>query len=118
MAEETLWNKLCVDLIDPYKIRIKIKYPLILRAVTVIEPVTWWFEVMQYRDNKAMTITNLVGTTWLVRYIWPVDITYDREGEFLGHEFKNSLIENEYGIKTKHVSPGNPQGNAITERVH
>ena len=84
----------------------------------MVEAVTRWFEVMQYRDNKAMTITNLVGTTWLVRYIWPVDITYDRGVEFFGHEFKNSLIENEYGITTKPASPGNPQGNAITERMH
>ena len=43
MAEETPWNKLCVDLIGPYKIRIKGKYPLILKAVTVIDPITGWF---------------------------------------------------------------------------
>ena len=65
-----------------------------------------------------MTIVNLVETTWLVRYPWPVEITYDRGGEFLGHEFKNSLIENEYGIKTKPTSPGNQQENAIVERIH
>ena len=60
-----------------------------------------------------MTITNLVETTWLARYPWPVEITYDRGGEFLGHEFKNNLIENEYGIMTKHASYGNPQANVI-----
>ena len=68
---------------------------------------------MQYRDNKAMKITNLVETMWLVRYPWPVEIMYDRGGEFLGREFKNSLIENEYGIKTKPASPGKPQADAI-----
>ena len=30
----------------------------------------------------------------------------------------NSLIENEYGIKTKSASPGNPQVNAIVEIIH
>ena len=59
----------------------------------MIDPVTGWFEVTQYRNKKAMKIANLVETTWLVRYPWPVDIMYDRGGEFLGHEFKNILIE-------------------------
>ena len=51
----------------------------------MIDPVTGWFEVTQYNDKKAMTIANLVETTWLVRYTWPVENTYDRGGEFLGH---------------------------------
>ena len=62
MAEETPWTELCVDLIGPYKIRRKGKEPLILKALTMIDPVTGWFEVMQYRDKKAMTIANLVET--------------------------------------------------------
>ena len=47
-----------------------------------------------------------------------VEIMYDQGVEFLGHEFKNSLIENEYGIKTKSDSPGNPQSRAIIEILH
>ena len=47
MAEETPWNKLCVDLIGPYKIRRKGKEPLILKSVTIVEPVIGWFEVTQ-----------------------------------------------------------------------
>ena len=108
-VEEIPWNKLCVDLIGPYKICRKGKEPLISKDVNMIDPVTGWFEVTQYRDKKATTIENLVETTWLVRYPWPVDIMYDRVGEFLGHNFKNSLIENEYGIKNKPDSPWNPQ---------
>ena len=72
LEEETPCNKLCVYLIGPYKIRRKGKYPLILKDVSMIEPVTGWFEVTQYSDNKAMTIANLVETTWLARYPWPV----------------------------------------------
>ena len=56
------------------------------------DPVTGWFEVTQYWDKKTTTVVNLVETTWLVRYPWPVDITYDQGGEFLGHEFKNGSI--------------------------
>ena len=47
------------------------KEPLILKAVTIIEPATGWFEVMQYSNKKETTIANLVETTWLVRYPWP-----------------------------------------------
>ena len=72
----------------------------------------------QYCDKKAMPIANLVETMWMVWYPWPVDITYDLRGEFLGHEFKNILIENEYVIKTKPASPGNPQANVILETIH
>ena len=48
-----------------------------------------------------MMIVNLVQITWLGQYPWPVEITYDGIGKSLGHQFKNSLIEQEYGIKTK-----------------
>ena len=100
------------------KKRIKGKEPFILKVVTMIDPDTGWFEVTQYRDKKAMTIANFVETTWLVRYPWLVDITYNRGGELHGHKFKNILIENKYGIKTKPTSPGNPQANAIVEIIH
>ena len=50
---------------------------------------------------------------WMARYPWTVEITYDQGGEFLGHEFKNILMENEYGIKTKPAPPRKPQANTI-----
>ena len=84
MTEETPWNKLCVDLIFPYKIHIKGKEPLILKALTMIDPVTGRFEVIQYHGEKAMKIANLVETMWLFRYTLPEEITYDRE--------ENSLV--------------------------
>ena len=87
LAEETLRNKLCVDLIGPYNIRGKDKEPMILKAVTMIHPVTGWFEVTHYSNKKLTTIENLAETTWLVRYPWPVEITYDQGVEFLSHEF-------------------------------
>ena len=45
LADKTPWNKLCVDLIGPYKILRNFKYPLIFKALTIIYPVTEWFEV-------------------------------------------------------------------------
>ena len=53
----------------------------------MLDAVTWGFEVTQYNNKKAIMIANLVETTWLVRYPWPVEITYDQGGEFLGYEF-------------------------------
>ena len=78
----------------------------------MIDPVTGWFEVRQYSNKKTMTIANLLETTWLVWYPWPVEIMYDQGREFLGHDFKNGMIENEYGMKTKPASPGNPLASA------
>ena len=65
-----------------------------------------------------MTIANLVETVWLIRYPWPVEITYGRGGEFFNHGFKNSLIEYKYGIKTNPTSPGNTQENKIKKIIH
>ena len=65
-----------------------------------------------------MKIANLVETTRLVCCPWPVEITYYWGGEFLSRDFKNILIEQEYGIKTKPASSRNPQSNATIEIIH
>ena len=83
----------------------------------MIYPSTRWFEIVQY-NNQADTISNLVEQTWLCRYPCPTIITYDHVNEFLGHTFKNDLIKNEYGIKSKCVTTANPQVNSILESIH
>ena len=55
---------------------------------------------------------------WFSSYLWPSEITYDCGSEFLSHKFKNTLIEEEYGILTKPATPWNLQDNSITERTH
>ena len=54
--------------------------------------VTGWFEVRQYNNNREISIANLIETTWLYRYHIPMEITYYQGKEFIGHEFRNSLI--------------------------
>ena len=49
-----------------------------LKAVTVIYPVTGWFEVSQYNNKREISIANLIETTWLYRYHRPMEITYDQ----------------------------------------
>ena len=65
-----------------------------------------------------MEIKNLVETTWLYRYPWPSEITYDRGSELLGHEFKNTLSEGESSIIAKSATQGTPQDNSIIEITH
>ena len=118
LAEEITWDKIFVNIIGPNKILIKVRYPLIIKDVTTIDPVTGWFEITQYNNKKAMAIVKLVETMWLVRYPCPVEIMYDQRGKFLGGEFKSSLIEQEYDIKTKPDLPRNPQEGATIERIY
>ena len=44
----------------------------------MIDPVTGWFEVVQYDDKRAITIANLVETMGLSIYSRPIEIMYDQ----------------------------------------
>ena len=111
------WDKMCIDLIGPYKIRRKSKSDLICNAVTMIDPATGQFELHQIPDKRSDTIADIAEREWFYRYPWPTQITYDRGNEFLGKEFQE-LVKNEYGITRKPITVRNPQANAIVERVH
>ena len=68
-----------MDIIVPYYLRIKIqKENLNTKAVTIIDPVTGWLKIMQYGDKRAISVSNLVETTWLTIYPIPMEITYDQ----------------------------------------
>jgi len=116
-AEAEIWDKMCVDLIGPYKIRRKGEPDLVCKCVTMIDPASGWFEIHQYDDKRAITVANIVEQEWFSRYPWPTQVTFDRGGEFIGSEFKQMLI-NDYGIKRKPITVRNPQANAIVERIH
>ena len=64
----------------------------------MIYPVTGWFEITQYNDKRAISILYLFETMWMPRYHRPMEITYEKGSEFIGHEFRKSLIKEEYGI--------------------
>ena len=65
-----------------------------------------------------ISIADLVETTWLSRYSIPIEITYKQGSEFIGREFRKSLIETEYGITAKPSTSGNPMSNAVLEYIH
>ena len=117
LAEATPWDKLCVDLIGPYKIRRKGQKELICRCVTMIDPATGWFEIQQYDDKQSITVANIIEQEWFSRYPWPTQVTFDRGSEFIGQDFQK-MIKEDYGVKAKPITVRNPQANAIVERVH
>ena len=60
IAESKPWDKLCVDLLGPYKIRRKGKPDLVCHCVTMIDPATGWFEVQQIRNKRSDEVSNVV----------------------------------------------------------
>ena len=62
----------------------------------MIYPVTGWFEIAKYDDKRLISLAELFETKCLSRYPRPIELTYDQRSEFIGHEFRNSIIETEY----------------------
>ena len=116
-AESKPWDKMCIDLIGPYKIRRKGKDDLVCKCVTMIDPATGWFEIHQYDDKRSITVANIAEQEWFSRYPWPTQVTFDRGSEFIGKDFRK-MIQDDYGVKGKPITVRNPQANAIVERVH
>ena len=49
-----------------------------LKVVTMIDPVTRWFEITQYNKKREISIAELVKTMWLTRYPRLMEIMYDQ----------------------------------------
>ena len=82
----------------------------------MIDPATSWFEMKQIPNKEAHTVAQAVEQAWLTRYPWPKKITFDKGSEFKA-EFA-AMIEEEYGIEKRGISPRNPQANSVLERIH
>jgi Integrase zinc binding domain len=108
------WRILCVDLIGPYTVCNK-KGTQSLHAMTMFDPATSWFEVVEIPNKRAITCANLEENTWLCRYPRPTQCIFDNGSEFLGAEFANTL--DIYGIKRVPTTIKNPAANMV-ERIH
>jgi hypothetical protein len=114
-------------------------------CLTMINPATSWFEIVElpavakmttvppagkgkkvtfdkntavaepYFDKSSAKISNLVYKTWFSRYPRCPYIIYDNGSEFKLH-FQS--LCNTYEIKRKPTSAKNPQANAILEHIH
>ena len=113
-AETTPWKRVNVDLIGPYTIKGKNK-TYELRCMTMVDPVTNWFEISRIKSPSSEECQRIFDSTWLARYPRPKEIGFDNGGEF--KKLFRELTEN-MGIKRKPTTDYNPQANAIVERIH
>jgi hypothetical protein len=113
-AETNPWTRVNVDLVGPYTIKTpKKKHQL--RAMTMIDPATGWFEIAAIVNPNSDTTQRVLDSCWLARYPRPQEIGFDN-----GSEFKwlfSELCDN-MGIIKKPSTEYNPQSNAIVERIH
>ncbi len=71
-VEAMPWDRLCVDFIGPYEIKSNVKGVKIppLKAITMINPATSWFEIQQYDNKKSITVAYIVEQQeWLICYL-------------------------------------------------
>ena len=107
-----------MDLIGECTIKCKGKdNNLKMKAITMIDPATGWFEIKQYDDKQVISIVQIVEQTWLSRYPWPNMITYDQGSKFIGHDFWETA-KDDYAINSKPTIVWNPQANLILEWIH
>jgi hypothetical protein len=131
------WRALCDDLTGPYTLRGKDGTIIDFMALTMIDPATSWFKVVELplvRRLKTISVNGtessiveeildetsertawLVNKTWLSRYPRCRYIIYNNGSEFkLNFEYLCVT----HGIKHKLTTIKNPQANAILERLH
>ena len=115
-AESIRWNRINVDLWGPKTIRNVNGLIYELHVMTMVDPVTGWFECTQlYGPPTAYRCQEILDNVWLSRYPRPKEIGFDNGSEFKA-EFKDLCIN--MGLKMKPSNAWNPQSNAILERVH
>ena len=133
VAETTPWKGVCVDLIGPYTLKAKDGTILDFMCLTMIDPATGWFEIIELPiasveviregdkitkvilDKSSAMVSRLFNQTWLCRYPRAKYIIFDNGSEFKLH-FRE-LCES-YSIKQKTTSVKNPAANSILERIH
>jgi hypothetical protein len=118
------WQTVCIDLIGPYPIgeikkdkkgKVVSDTLTTLHAMTMVDPATGWFEIIEVPNKRADYIANLFEQVWLARYPWPAKVVMDRGREFMGEVI--DLLRNN-GIVRWPITTRNPQANAMVERAH
>ena len=125
-----------MDLIGPYTIKGKDGSELDFMCLTMIDPATSWFAIVELPivekpilskgrrpsvknkkifDKTSKQIARLVNKSWFSRYPRCKNVIFDNGSEF--KLYFQDLIES-YGLKKKPTTIKNPQANAVLERVH
>ncbi len=137
MVKSTPWEALCVDLVGPYTLKGKDGSAIDFMALTMINPASSWFEIVELPlvtrlttmtvngkakvnkelifDKSSNQIARLVNKIWLCRYPRCHHLIYDNGLEFKLHF---ATLCDSYGIKHNPTTIKNPQANAICERIH
>ena len=133
IAETVPWRSVCVDLVGPYTIKAKDKTILDFMCLTMIDPATGWFEIIELPltsvtvtregeeiteviiDKSSASVANLFNKQWLSRYPRAKNIIYDNGSEF---KLNFQALCKSYGLERKPTTVKNPQANAILERIH
>jgi hypothetical protein len=73
------WHTLCEDLIGPYPFRVRDKKRNIntlseLWCLTMIDPATGWFEIVEIPTKQADFVANLLEFHWLTPFPQPTKI--------------------------------------------
>ncbi len=114
--EVTKWSRVDVDLWGPKTVQNKNGWDYAIHVMTMVDPVTGWFELQQlYSEPTAFRCQQILDTEWLSRYPRPRELGCDNGGEFKG-VFKQ-LCAN-MNLKMKTSLPWNPQSNAVLESIH
>jgi putative transposase len=114
-AEDAIpWKRVDLDMIGPYEVKAA-NGKFTLRALTMIDPATGWFEVKDVPDYTANSAQSAFDDVWLSRYPRPEIIGFDGGSEFK-HVFEE--MRKNYGMKKRVTTAYNPQANGIIERVH
>ena len=109
------WNRVNLDMIGPLSCHQPDGSVLKLSALTMIDPATGWFEIIDVPIINSDNCMAAFDDVWLSRYPRPQFLGYDN-----GSEFKaifQEMVEN-YGMNKKPNTAYNPQANGIIERVH
>ena len=105
------WNRVNVNLIGPWNVKTP-KGNKTLRALTIIDPATGWFEMKEIGASDAATTAAAMDDVWFSRYPRPQIIGYDGGGEFKS-VFAETIAN--YGLEAKTTTAYNPQANGIIE---
>ena len=133
IAEIIPWRCVCVDLIGPYTIKAKDGTILDFMCLTMIDPATGWFEIVELPntditfvkdkeeitkviiDKSSTVVSRLFNKSWLSRYPRAQYVIYDNGSEFKLHF---AALCDSFGLKRSPTTIKNPQANAILERQH
>ena len=110
--ESRPWHTVCVDCVGPYTVQVKTDGKQVqkrtIRALTMVDPATGWFEMGEIPDGdfNSQRVSQLMNQYWLSRYPRPVKCICDN-----GSEFKKDFrrLIKECGIKYRHTTVKNPQ---------